>query len=242
MSFIDDYKKIKDKVKTDITQTELIFEEALTRCGVRDKAAAEIYGKLYDILKARDEIHEEIEAFAKSFGKDELYKKYKEDVSVTGFVTERICEIALRAAGETRYADVPKNWKWIGDFAILGTPFNVFVSVKSYKAKERLLVSGTGQNAAPVIGYGLFNDEKEWSPDRVKQYKHRGFVAIYMPNDLYKSLAEKIGKKYPSKKGYPSTDIKNIYDNPLLRKIEDFPRDLKKMYELKEYELDLSKF
>lgn len=100
----------------------------------------------------------------------------------------------------------------------------MFISVKSYKAKERLIVSGMGQNAAPVIGYGLFDDETEWSPDRVKQYKQRGFVAIYMPVTLYDQLAAKnpttLGlpprqlRKYTASNGYPATNINNIYDKP----------------------------
>lgn len=240
MAFIDEYKAIKDKSRTDITQSQLIFEESLLRCNLQDKSSEEQYDHLYEILAARDEIHNEIEAFASSLGSESLYKKYREDVSVTGTVTELICEIALKAAIPGRYAKLPKHWDWIGDFAVVGTPFNTFVSVKSYKAKERLLVSGTGQNAAPVIGYGLFDDEKEWSPDRVKQYKHRGFIAIYMPKTLYEQLEQKRNSR--RRTGYPATNITNIYDNPLLRKIEDFPKDLKNVCEADSYELDLSKF
>ena len=132
----------------------------------------------------------------------------------------------------------------------MGSPFNLFVSVKSYKAKERLIVSGTGQNAAPVVGYGLFDDPSEWSPDRVKQYKQRGFVAIYMPKSLYDTLAAmtaltpglppRLTRKYSTSNGYPATSIKNIYDRPLLRKLEDFDDDIARVCIQGNYTLDLS--
>ena len=141
---------------------------------------------------------------------------------------------------------------WIGDFAIMGSPFNLFISVKSYKAKERLIVSGTGQNAAPVVGYGLFDDPSEWSPDRVKQYKQRGFIAIYMPNTLYNALdamtpqtpglSSRLIRKYSPANGYPATNIKNIYDRPLLRKLEDFDDDIAHICIPGSYTLDLSRY
>lgn len=175
----------------------------------------------------------------------------KQDVSVTGAVTELICKIGLEATVPGRYDVLPKTWSWVGDFAIMGSPFNLFVSVKSYKAKERLIVSGTGQNAAPVIGYGLFDDAKEWSPNRVKQYKQRGFIAIYLPKSLYDTLDGMVSTNTAytqnqrnrfASNGYPSTKILNIYDKPLLRKIEDFTSDLSRVCIPGTFTLDLSDF
>ena len=179
MPFIQDFQDIKAKIKTDISQSQLIMDETLRRSGY-DTASPEVqYDHIYDILAARDSVHNDI-----------LAAGLTEDVKVTGNVTELICKIGLDAAAQGRYDKLPKTWDWIGDFAIMGSPFNLFVSVKSYKAKERLIVSGTGQNAAPVVGYGLFDDPKEWTPDRVKQYRQRGFIAIYMPRTLYDTLAD----------------------------------------------------
>jgi hypothetical protein len=240
MSFIGDLTAIKAKTKTDITQSQLIFNETLSRSKVNGKTADYQYDHIYDILDARDKVYSDI----KTAG-------IKIDVSVTGKVTESICEIGLKAAANNRYSRLPKTWDWVGDFAVLGSPFNLFVSVKSYKAKERLIVSGTGQNAAPVIGYGLFDDPKEWSPDRVKQYKQRGFIAIYMPKDLYKKIDDMSPanaktpyqrRKWTSAHGYPATNIKNIYEHPLLRKLEDFTVDLGRVCLPNDYTLDLSKY
>lgn len=239
MSFIDNLTEIQNKTRKDITQSQLIFDETMRRSGFETASPQEQYDHIYEILAARDAVHTDIIAAG-----------LKEDVKVTGAVTELICKIALEASAPTRYDTLPKTWDWIGDFAIMGSPFNLFVSVKSYKAKERLIVSGTGQNAAPVVGYGLFDDPTEWSPDRVKQYKQRGFVAIYMPKSLYNTLASmsseapnltaRLARKYSSEKGYPATNIKNIYDRPLLRKLEDFDDDIARVCIPGNYTLDLS--
>lgn len=239
MPFIKDYIDVKNKIRKDITQSQLIFEETLKRSGYANASSQVQYDHIYDILSARDSVYADIIAAGLA-----------ENVKVTGAVTELLCKIALDASAPNRYDKLPKTWDWIGDYAIMGSPFNLFISVKSYKAKERLIVSGTGQNAAPVVGFGLFDDSSEWSPERVKQYKQRGFIAIYMPNILYDTLAamtpqtsglsKRLIKKYSPTNGYPATDIKNIYDRPLLRKLEDFDKDISKVCKPDSYTLDLS--
>lgn len=212
MPFIDDYRSIQNKTVKG-NQAQLIYDEILNRCGLTGASAEDKYAKLYDMLEANNDIHNEI-----------ISAGLKQDVSVVGGVTERICQTGIEAGiPADRFGKLPKKWKWLGDFAILGVPFNVFMSVKSYKAKERLIASGTGQLAAPIIGYGFFDDPKEWNPTRVDQYRHRNFIAIYIPKDLYNLLAAKTGK------GHPVTDKKNFYGKPILRKIEDLPNDLKRI-------------
>ena len=66
---------------------------------------------------------------------------------------------------------------------MLGTPFNAVISVKSYKVKERLLVSGSGSLLVPTIGWGFMNDPNEFKYERLKNYLYRGFIAIYMPKE-----------------------------------------------------------
>ncbi len=241
MPFINDYIDVQNKAKTDITQSQLIFEETLRRSGLTNATPQIQYSNIYQILSARDSVHADI-----------INAGLTEDVKVTGAVTELICKIALDAAAPNRYDKLPKTWDWIGDYAIMGSPFNLFISVKSYKAKERLIVSGTGQNAAPVIGFGLFDDPKEWSPDRVKQYKQRGFIAIYMPQTLYNTLdamipttaglPPRLVRRYSPANGYPATNIKNVYDKPLLRKLEDFCIDIANVCLPNSYTLDLSRY
>lgn len=226
MSFIDSLRDIQSKVDKTTTQTDLIFNEILFRSGMSGRTPEEQYEHLYDLLAARNSITTDIAAAG-----------LNEDSSLIGSITEKICEIGIKSVcNNQRYSSLPKNWKWLGDFAITGLPFNLYISVKSYYAKERLIVSGTGQLAAPVVGYGLFKDITEWSPSRVNQYKHRSFVAIYIPQDLYNALSIKTGKNQPV------TDIKNIYGSPFLRDIAYLADDLKKVVDPTNILLNIEKF
>lgn len=132
----------------------------------------------------------------------------------TGTISERLCELALVSTVPSTFKRISDEWNWMADFSILGHPFNLLVSVKSFKAKERLLVSGSGNNLSPTVGWGLFNDRDEWTPDRTKIYLFRSFIAIYMPSTLYSSVSR------------TSKAINNINAKPFLRKIDDFMVDI----------------
>jgi len=149
-------------------------------------------------------------------------------VGTTGTITERYCEAALISIN-SGYGKLPGDWKWVGDFYIESIPFNVIVSVKSFKAKERLLSSGSGNYLSPTIGFGLFNDSSEFKFNRVAKYPFRAFIAIYMPIDTYEQLEADV------------QSLKNINNRPFIRKIEDFPRDLLSAKD-KKHRLDITKF
>ncbi|CAG5081436.1 hypothetical protein [Parvicella tangerina] len=134
----------------------------------------------------------------------------------TGTISERLCEFGLQAAVPNFYKKIGNDWNWMADFSIYGHPFNLLISVKSFKAKERLIVSGSGNNLSPTIGWGLFNDPDEWTLDRVKSYLYRSFVAIYMPISLYTQLAQ------------PVRELKNINGNLFIRDLGLFIQDLRK--------------
>jgi hypothetical protein len=114
------------------------------------------------------------------------------NVVVTGNISERLCRYGLEAAvagpNGGFFTRMPRYWKWVGDFYLLGDPFNVIVSVKSFTARDRLLASGSGNLLSPTIGWGLFNEPAEFSYDRVVSYAYRGFTAIYAPAALMNAL------------------------------------------------------
>ena len=136
----------------------------------------------------------------------------------TGTISERLCELALRAKVQG-YSRITEDWNWMADFSLLGKPFNLLISVKSFKAKERLLVSGSGNILSPSVGWGLFDDVTEWTVDRVRKYLYRGFIGIYMPSNLYSQLSREAKR------------IRNINGKPLLRNVENFMRDLEQALE-----------
>jgi hypothetical protein len=132
----------------------------------------------------------------------------------TGTISERLCELALRSKVDGIYRRVTNEWNWMADFSILGHPFNLLISVKSFKAKERLLVSGSGNILSPTVGWGLFDDPSEWTESRTRLYLFRAFIAIYMPTQLYDQIAE------------ASKAVRNINGKPFLRRVDDFMNDL----------------
>lgn len=132
----------------------------------------------------------------------------------TGTISERLCEFGLNATVPNFYKNIGNDWNWMADFSVYGHPFNLLISVKSFKAKERLLVSGSGNNLSPTIGWGLFNDPAEWGLDRVKRYLFRSFIAIYMPTSLFNQLNANV------------ISINNINGKPFIREINTFVIDL----------------
>jgi len=132
----------------------------------------------------------------------------------TGTISERLCELALRSRVPDIYKNISDRWNFMADFSVLGHPFNLLISVKSFKAKERLLVSGSGNILSPTIGWGLFDDTNEWTENRTRTYLFRSFIVIYMPSALYNIISTN------------SKNINNINGKPFLRSIDDFTNDL----------------
>lgn len=183
-----------------------ILEKVLTRLNIENKSNEEKFNNIYKIFPELDKLNEEL----------------KFSVSTTGTITERICGWALDAALPNGYYRLTgKSDKWLGDYVILGIPFNVVISVKSYKVKERLLVSGSGSLLVPTIGWGFMDDPKEFKYERLQSYLYRGFIAIYMPNFTLKDIEK------------DSLTLLNVHKNKFLRPIENLVNDIKKSLEKK---------
>lgn len=146
---------------------------------------------------------------------DAINAQNRISLKTTGTINERLVELALRAhAPDSWYHLRSGRYEWLGDFGINAYPLSVVVSVKSFKAKERLLVSGTGTLYAPTIGWGRFNDPAEFGLDRLKTYLFRGFLAIYMPDQTIAQLA------------LPARQLQNYYGRPFIRSINAFGNEL----------------
>ena len=181
-----------------MTKADRILSQTYEEIGLLDLSDEEKYRQIDNIVRRLAEINDESTISA----------------GTTGTISERLCELAIRATSEGYYETLPREWKWLGDFSIIGKPFNLIISVKSFKAKERLLVSGSGSILTPTVGWGLFNDPSEWSEERTKSYLHRAFVAVYMPESTLNLVSDEARR------------IKNINNKPLLRKIYDFMADI----------------
>ena len=186
-----------------MSQADKYLKEVYTKLGIDSLSPEEKYNRL-------DEINLELDSLNASLPKPM-------NVKTTGTINERLVQLALEGyMPKSWYKLTQKKYQWLGDFGIMSYPLSTIISVKSFKTKERLLVSGTGSLHAPTIGWGRFNDPKEFSEERLKAYLFRGFLAIYMPSSTISEL---------------STEAKNLnnhYEKKLIRPINNFGSDLKK--------------
>jgi hypothetical protein len=187
-----------DKGGTKVSQAEEILLSVFEELNLHtDK---EKYDNIYQVIKALEK------------------RNLTQTISAgtTGKITESLVEIALNLSAKDSFSpNTSKFFSWVGDFVLMGIPFNVIVSVKSFSAKERLLVSGSGTALAPTIGYGWFKNPEEFkNKNRLQAYKVRGFTSIYMPKYTLKELPNE------------AKQFTNINGNPFLRLIENFPEDI----------------
>ena len=150
------------------TKADKILNIVLKKLDIENSSPGEKFKKIYQIFPELDKLN-----------KTETFS-----VSTTGTITERICEWALMDALPSGYFRLTSNAdKWLGDYCMLGTPFNIVISVKSYKVKERLLVSGSGSLLVPTVGWGFMDDPNEFKYERLKNYLYRGFIFDCLRNN-----------------------------------------------------------
>lgn len=181
------------------TQADVLLNSALNELGLSN-ASDEVKYRNIDSIVARLQKFNDLETIP---------------VSTTGTITQRLCEFGLRAAS-IPHGTLPRGWAWLGDYWLRGNPLNVFISVKSFVTKERLLASGSGNILAPMLGWGLFKDPTEFTPDRLRQYKFKAFFAIYVPDSFYPELGEEARK------------VQNQNGNAFLRRHNDLLTDIKR--------------
>lgn len=191
-----------------MSKADEILEKVLTELNLIGASPEEKFQNVYNMFPILDRLNQE-DTFS---------------VSTTGTITERVCAWALDAALPSGYFRLTSNDdKWLGDYCLLGTPFNIVISVKSYKVKERLLVSGSGSLLVPTIGWGFMNEPDEFKFKRLKNYLYRGFIAIYMPKKTLEQTEE------------DSRRLENTHKQKFLRPIEDLVSDIKSSSVTKEF-------
>lgn len=187
---------------TKVAKADILLDAAYTALGLAGKPALEKYVEMPRIVAHLAGVHAASPV----------------SVGTTGTITERLCVLGLEQIKDTvagfEYRHFRKDWQWIGDLLVSGDPYDLAISVKSYKAKERLLASGTGSLLTPTIGWGLFDDESEWSAERTASYLYRGFVAVYMPATTLSRIDAAARR------------VANINGKVLLRDLQEFPADI----------------
>lgn len=155
-----------------------------------------------------------------------------------GEITEELCSEVLTNSGVPHMQLDKQGWpdwdptshvslnrgkfsrmKTYGDILIPAAPTNVLISVKTEKARERLMVSG---NRFESIGFGFFDQPSEfWGKDKINLYKRMGFTAIYMPQVTLLAVVLRMTKNH-----IPNT---NINGTDLYRSLQVFGDDMRRI-------------
>lgn len=116
-----------------------------------------------------------------------------------------------------------------GDFVLMALPNNLWISVKSGYAKERLLGSGFSND---VIGVGYFESGDEFkSVSLMRNHRKAGFLAIYLPDSPVNEEQDALGMNTYDDvvASYASRNIpmpKNINGKPFLRRLSSVTSDI----------------
>ncbi|MDB2431992.1 hypothetical protein N9Y15_02475 [Alphaproteobacteria bacterium] len=116
-----------------------------------------------------------------------------------------------------------------GDFVLMCLPNNLWLSVKSNFARERLLASGYTND---ILGVGFFQDPTEFTSNvRIRNFQRAGFLAMYCPDVAVSeeqllngtNTFDEIIKSYREQKIELPT---NINGKPFIRKLSKLYSDL----------------
>ena len=100
--------------------------------------------------------------------------------SSIGVMSENLFEESFKSLMDSTFFRVTDpQINSYGDFIVMALPNNLWISVKSSNARERLLASGYNTD---IIGIGFFKSAKEFSDLRIRNYQKVGFLALYLPD------------------------------------------------------------
>ncbi|MFX4278422.1 hypothetical protein ACOL3G_11155 [Aliarcobacter butzleri] len=103
-------------------------------------------------------------------------------VSILGSVSEILLERAMESLIDNSnfFRSQNQDVQSYGDFVLMCLPNNLWISVKSNFARERLLASGY---TTDIIGVGYFTDFNEFtSQTKIRNFIKVGFLAMYIPD------------------------------------------------------------
>lgn len=152
-------------------------------------------------------------------------------VSILGSISEALLNIIFDRLvdNKTFFKVTRSDVQSYGDFVLSCLPNNLWISVKSNFARERLLASGFSND---ILGVGFFQEAREFSSlVRVRNFQRAGFLAMYCPDVAVSeeqlrsstSTYEQIAKNYHSTGTEMPT---NINGKPFIRKLSQLYDDL----------------
>ena len=155
-------------------------------------------------------------------------------VSTLGSISEKLLEIVFTELTDNHsfFKVAQSEVQTYGDFVLVCLPNNLWISVKSNFARERLLASGFTND---ILGAGFFEDASEFTGSvRIRNFQRAGFLAMYCPDvavseeQILKgtSTYEQVFQYYENSNQPMPT---NINGKPFIRKLSELYSDLRKI-------------
>lgn len=152
-------------------------------------------------------------------------------VSTLGTISETLLErVFTSMVDDTNFFKVNASQvQSYGDFVLMCLPNNLWISVKSNFARERLLASGYSND---ILGVGFFESFEEFTGQiRVRNFQRAGFLAMYCPDVAVSKIQVNAGTStYQQIVDFHTangTDMpKNINGRPFIRRLSDLQGDL----------------
>lgn len=167
----------------------------------------------------------------KSWTRDKDVSESQSGVSTLGTISESLLNRVFDSmVDETNFFKVNASQvQSYGDFVLMCLPNNLWISVKSNFARERLLASGYSND---ILGVGFFESFEEFTGQiRVRNFQRAGFLAMYCPDVAVSEAQVDNGTStyhqivdFHAAKG---TDMpRNINGRPFIRRLSDLQSDL----------------
>lgn len=152
-------------------------------------------------------------------------------VSVLGEISETLLDTVLEPLidGKNFFRVVSNDIKSYGDFVALCLPNNLWISVKSNFARERLLASGYSND---IVGAGFFVESAEFTNEvRIRNFQRAGFLAMYLP-DVAVTDAQRTAGTSTYRETVDAYNAQgrplplNINGKPFIRRLSELPADI----------------
>lgn len=158
-------------------------------------------------------------------------------VSILGSVSEILLERAMESLIDNTnfFRSQNQDVQSYGDFVLMCLPNNLWISVKSNFARERLLASGY---TTDIIGVGYFTDYNEFtSQTKIRNFIKVGFLAMYIPDIpiTEEQIADNISTYQQALNCYETQQRelpKNINGKVFLRPLSQLYNDLNSLLEI----------
>lgn len=176
---------------------------------------------------------------SKSWTREKDVNERQSGVSTLGTISETLLSRVFESlVDDVNFFKVnASNVQSYGDFVLMCLPNNLWISVKSNYARERLLASGYSND---ILGVGFFESFDEFTGQvRVRNFQRAGFLAMYCPDVAVSEEQLLLGTStYQQIVDFHDSNgsemPKNINGKPFIRKLSSLHDDLYKLLSVKD--------